>query len=351
MKHECGCEKDSIHVLVVDDSGFMRSAVTHILTSDTAIEVIATAVNGKDALQKIRLLKPDVVLMDIEMPVMDGLTALSLIMEKKPMPVVMLSGLSDAAVAIKSLESGAVDFIPKPSGTISYDIDKIKTEIIEKVKVAAAVDIRRIVRRVTARRRKLRKPSAKKDIVVMGASTGGPRAIISILSQLKRDIAAPVLVMQHMGQGFIPSFVERLRWACPLTVSAAKNDEAIQEGHVYVAPGGCNIGVIKANRVKKVRYEYEISSHAVFPSIDFAMRSVANIYDGSSLGVLLTGIGSDGALGMKAIRDAGGSTIAEDESTCVVFGMPKAAIELGCVDEVLPLPEIAPAIMNMLGGE
>lgn len=349
MKRERSGEKDGTHVIVVDDSGFMRSALTHLLTSDTSIEVIATAVDGKDALQKIRLLKPDVVLMDIDMPVMDGLSALSLIMQQNPLPVVMLSGLSDATVAIKSLESGAVDFIPKPSGTISYDIDKIKNEIIEKVKVAAAVDIRRIVRRARARRRKLRKPSEKKEIVVMGASTGGPRAIISILSQLKRDIAAPVFVVQHMGQGFIPSFVERLRWACPLIVSSAKNDESIQEGHVYVAPGGCNIGVAKANRVKKVRYDYEIPSHTVFPSIDFTMRSAANVYDGSLLGVLLTGIGSDGALGMKAIKDAGGSTIAEDESTCLAFGMPKAAIDLGCVDEVLPLPEIAPAVMSMLG--
>ncbi len=342
-------DRGSIHVLVVDDSSFMRNAITHLLTSDTSIEVIAAANGGKDALRKTRMLKPDVVLMDIDMPVMDGLTALSLIMEQTPTPVVMLSGLSDAAVAIKSLELGAVDFVPKPSGRISYDIGKIKDDIISKVKVAAGVDIQKIIRRIKARKQKLRKPSKKKEMVVMGASTGGPRAIISILSGLKRDTAAVFLVVQHMSADFLPSFVERLKSTCPLCVSAAKNDEAIQQGHVYVAPGGCSIRVVKEDRVKKVRYDFEPSAHAVFPSIDAAMKSAANAYNGSALGVLLTGIGSDGAIGMKAIKDAGGCTIAEDKSTCLAFGMPKAAIELGCVDEVLPLQEIAPAITSMLG--
>ncbi|MBI4378182.1 MAG: chemotaxis response regulator protein-glutamate methylesterase [Nitrospinae bacterium] len=340
-----------IRVLVVDDSGFMRASLIHILKSDIDIEVIGTAVDGRNAVEKVKLLKPDVVLLDIEMPVMDGLAALSYIMAECPTAVLIISGLGekDTRIAIKSLEHGAIDFIAKPSGVISYDIEKIREEIISKVKIAAGVDVHRMAlelpkefyvhHRVEA--------AAKKKIVVIGASTGGPKAVKVVLSGLRREISAAVLVVQHMRKEFISSFAERLKWESPLDISVAQDKGEIVPGKVLIAPGDSNIGIVSEGSGNRVSIISQEASHTVLPSIDFTMESAADIYRDESLGVILTGMGSDGAKGMKAIKDAGGSTIAEDESTSVVFGMPKSAIEMGVVDEVMPLNKIAGAIMRM----
>lgn len=341
-----------IKVLVVDDSSFMRKSLTHILESDRSIQVVGTATDGAQAIQKVKELRPDVVLLDIEMPVMDGLTALAHLMAQRPTPVLMLSALNkkEATIAIKSLEHGAVDFIPKPSGVISYDIDKLGNEIIAKVKTAAGANVPRIdlhLPKETFQRERL-KPVTRKEIVVIGASTGGPRAVATVLSGLPRDISPAIVIAQHMSREFVPSFVERLRWGCPLNISTARKGEVISSGRVLVAPGASNVAIAKNGTVKKIRFSKKSLSHAVFPSIDYAMESAAGVYGEGTLGVLLTGIGSDGAKGLKAIKDAGGNTIAEDQSTCVVFGMPKAAIELKCVDEVVPLPQIAQAILRMI---
>lgn len=341
-----------IKVLVVDDSSFMRKSLTHILESDRSIQVVGTAPDGAQAIQKVKELRPDVVLLDIEMPVMDGLTALAHLMAQRPTPVLMLSALNkkEATIAIKSLEHGAVDFIPKPSGVISYDIDKLGNEIIAKVKTAAGANVPRIDLHLPTEtfQRKWLKPVTRKEIVVIGASTGGPRAVATVLSGLPRDISPAIVIAQHMSREFVPSFVERLRWGCPLNISTARKGEVISSGRVLIAPGASNIAIAKNGTVKKIRFSKKSPSHAVFPSIDYAMESAARVYGEGTLGVLLTGIGSDGAKGLKAIKDAGGNTIAEDQSTCVVFGMPKAAIELKCVDEVVPLPQIAQAILRMI---
>jgi len=341
-----------VKVLVVDDSSFMRKSLTHILESDRSIEVVDTAADGEDAIRKVKQRHPDVVLLDIEMPVMDGLAALAHIMAECPTPVLMLSALNkrDAAIAIKSLEHGAVDFIPKPSGVISYDIEKLSNDIIGKVKVAADVNVRKLALYLPKEsyQRPRVKPVTQKKIVVIGASTGGPRAVVNILSGLPRDISTAILVVQHMSPEFMPSFVDRLQWGCPLKISTARKGEAISSGQVLIAPGGYHTTIVQNGDARKIRLSRKVSPYTATPSIDYAMESAARTYGQSTLGVLLTGLGSDGAKGLKVIKEAGGSTIAEDSSTCVVFGMPKAAIELGCVDEIVPLPQIGPTILRMM---
>ena len=341
-----------IRALVVDDSSFMRKSLTHILESDSSIEVVDTAVDGKDAMRKVRQHSPDVVLLDIEMPVMDGLAALAHIMAECPTPVLMLSALNrrDAAITIKSLEHGAVDFIPKSSGVISYDIEELSNTIIDKVKLAADVNVHKLAFHLP--RESYQRPRTKavtpKDIIVIGASTGGPKAVINVLSHLPRGISAAILVVQHMSPEFVPSFVDRLQWGCSLKISTARKGRAISSGQALVAPGGYHTQIVQNGDARKISLSRNVSPHTAMPSIDRAMESAAKAYGQSTLGVLLTGLGSDGARGLEAIKDAGGNTIAEDQSTCVVFGMPKAAIELGCVDEIVPLPQIAQTILRMM---
>jgi two-component system chemotaxis response regulator CheB len=342
----------AVKVLIVDDSSFMRKALAQILTSEPSVEIIDTATDGQEAIQKINQLHPDVVLLDIEMPVMDGLTALVHIMDECPTPVLMLSALNkrDAAIAIKSLEYGAVDFISKPSGVISYDIDKLSAEIVAKVKAAASVNVHKMKLPMPVERYQPQKLKAvtRKKIVVIGASTGGPSAVAQVLSGLPRDISAAIIIVQHMSPEFMPPFVERLKWGCPLRISIAKRGETIESGRVLIAPGSYHTMIIPNGNGYKIRLSRKVTVQDIYPSIDYAMESAARAYGEGTLGVLLTGLGSDGARGLKVIKEAGGNTIAEDESTCVVFGMPKAAIDMGCVDEIVPLSQIARSILRMI---
>jgi two-component system, chemotaxis family, protein-glutamate methylesterase/glutaminase len=341
-----------IRVLIVDDSSFMRKALAQILASDQSIEVIGTAPDGREAIQKVNQLLPDVVLLDIEMPVMDGLTALTHIMAERPTPVLMLSALSksDAMIAIKCLEYGAVDFIAKPSGVISYDIDTLGKEIIAKVKAAVSVNIQKMRLPLPDKLFQMRKPASgtKKDIVIIGASTGGPKAVAQVLSGFPRDIQAAIIIVQHMSPEFISSFVDRLKWCCPLTISIAKKGETLKAGRVLMAPAGYNTTISKnesGNTISLSRIALDVGS---ISSIDMTMESAAKAYGDRAVGVILTGMGTDGAWGLKSIKEVGGSTIAEDESTCVIFGMPKAAIEMGCVDKIVPLPMIAQTVLSLL---
>jgi two-component system chemotaxis response regulator CheB len=348
-----------IKVLVVDDSSFMRKSITHILESDPSIKVIDTASDGKEAIKKVRQLRPDVVLLDIEMPVMDGLTALSHIMAECPAPVVVVSGLGERykSITMKALCQGAIDFIIKPSGAISYDIEKISGEIILKTKIAAAVDVQKLDFSLTGTSY-LRIPHVsvkRKEVIVICASTGGPRAVTKVLSGLPRDIPAGILIAQHMGREFVPSFAEMLKWQCTVDISVAKEGDIIRPGQALLAPGGCNTIIEKDGEVKKVvftapsrPYQGVERGGDLSPSIDYAMESAAETCKEAALGVILTGMGDNGVKGMKNIKEEGGSTIAEDESTCVIFGMPKAAIEAGCVDEIVPLHQIAGVIMRMI---
>ena len=339
-----------IKVLVVDDSSFMRKSLTYILEYDSSIKVVGVAEDGLEALRKVRELHPDVVLLDIEMPGMDGFTALKRIMNECPTPVLIISALNkrDPTITIKSLEYGAVDFIAKPSGVISYDIEKIADEIISKVKTAANIDIQKL--RLDLSMIPIQKQwpqGGQKGIVVIGASTGGPKAVITVLSRLPRNIPASVLVVQHIIPEFVPSLVDRMKWGCTLEVGVAQEGDVLDPGRVLVAPG-IHTAVVKEGGRKRISLKKESSHDFNSYAINHAMESAVNAYGGGVLGVLLTGMGSDGAEGMKAIKDAGGGTIAEDQSTCIVFGMPRAAIDMGCVDKVVPLPEIAQAIMEMI---
>jgi len=340
-----------IRVLIVDDSSFMRKSLTYLLESDRSIEVAGTASDGVEAIQKVKELRPDVVLLDIEMPRMDGLMALMYIMNECPTPVLMLSALNkrNPTIVIKSLEYGAVDFIAKPSGVISYDIDKISNEILTKVKMAADIDVYKL--KLSLPEESFQKERAKsvnpKEMVVIGGSTGGPRAIVSLLSGLPHNIPTAILVVQHLRPEFVPSLVDRLRWACPLEISIAQEGDVINSGQVSIAPG-YHTTIVREGNIRRIHLATEAPHNFITPSINDAMESVAETYGKGGLGVLLTGMGDDGAHGMKAIKDAGGSTIAEDQSTCIVFGMPRAAIEMGCVDVVVPLPRIAQTILRMI---
>lgn len=341
-----------VRVLIVDDSSFMRKALAYILKSDCAIDIAGTAADGKEAIRQVRDLEPDVVLLDIQMPGMDGLATLECIMARHPTPVLVLTGLyaKDPAVVLKSLECGAVDFIAKPSGVISYNIERIRDEIICKVKAAATANVREPAQRPFSGPLQSCRPETPGGgrIVVIGASTGGPRAVADILAGLPCDITSAVLIVQHLSRNFVPCFADRLKWGCSLDVSVAQKGQPLLPGHVLVAPGDCQTAMVQDGNLVRVRLNRGPSSCGIVPSIDHAMTSASQVYGSRTVGVLLTGMGRDGALGMKAIKEAGGCTIAEAPSTCLIFGMPKAAIEMGCVDEIVPLDRIPQAILKML---
>ncbi len=344
-----GGKGDMIRVLVVDDSSFMRKSISYLLRTDPLVDVVDTADNGEEAVRKVKEYRPDVVLLDIAMPMMDGLVALTHIMAECPTPVLILSGVDkrDMTVVVQSLRLGAVDYIQKTKGEISYDIDKIKNEIIAKVHMAAKAHVSRIESRPPEESYVIGKGkrATGKRMVVIGASTGGPNANAIVLARIPSSISAGILVVQHMDRAFTPFFAEHLNGECSQNVSSAEDKDIITPGRVFVAPGGLQTGIIEDGMHKRIR----LSGKPVkLQSIDFTMESAVRAYGGDVVGVLLTGMGSDGARGLQAIKEAGGSTIAEAESTCVVFGMPKAAIALGCVDTVAPLQDIAKTIMGVV---
>ncbi len=340
-------------VLVVDDSALIRMSVSEIL-SRAGMEVI-TAKNGREAVEKVLKENPDVVTLDIKMPVMDGLTALKLIMEKKPTPVVMLSSLTyeGARETIEALKLGAVDFIAKPGGVVT-DLKEIEDEIVRKVRMAAETspNIIRIqnlkkLKGLGVVRGKWKKTD--KDVcILIGSSTGGPSALEMIIPRLPADIPAPVFIVQHMPPGFTKQLAERLNSISEIEVKEAENNERVRKGVAYIAPGGYHMKLRKAMDVVRIKIVDGKPVNAVKPSVDVTADSVVDIYDGNTIGVILTGMGEDGAYGMKRIRDAGGLTIASSEDTCVVFGMPKAAIELGAIVSVKPVFEIAEEIVRFL---
>ena len=335
-----------ITVLVVDDSIVMRRIISDILSRDEEIEVVGTARNGAEAIEKIRQLDPDVVTMDIEMPVMDGLAALQYIMAELPRPVVMLSSMDkrQADITLKSLDMGAVDFISKTAGSLSLDLERNSEDIIAKVKAAATATLPS--RQVSS---SLVQPAQMLTlsgdwVVVIGASTGGPKALPEVLSRLPANLPATVLIAQHMPEGFTRSFAERLNWTSTLEVKEAEEGEEVQRGKIYLAQGNKHL-LLDGRRLHlddgpKVNY--------VRPAIDVLMKSVAPVYGPRTIGVILTGMGSDGAEGMRCIKQNGGKTIAQNEGTCVVYGMPKAAVDIGAADRVVPLENIAQAIAVMI---
>ncbi len=350
-----------IRVLVVDDSVFMRKALYRMLSSDPMIEVIDTASDGEEGYKKTRMLKPDVVTLDVRMPGMDGLDALRMIMADCPVPVLMLSSLTSEGgeVTLRALDLGAVDVIDKSSAHTAMDILGIAGELTSKVRAVAGVDTDKIVKKlapVHPARPQVFLPQAyvpvKADteemkVVAIGASTGGPPALQEILSNLPEGLNAAFLVVQHMPIGFTASLAERLNSLSRLEVSEAFDGDLVRPGKCLIAPSGLHM---------TLHVEEELCVHlSKFPvdrihrpSVDVMMESAAKVMRGRVIGVILTGMGNDGAMGIKAIHDAGGKTIAQDEESCIVYGMPKVAVSLGGVDRIVPLAGAVPAILDEL---
>jgi two-component system chemotaxis response regulator CheB len=351
-----------IRVLVVDDSAVMRQLLTEILNSDPEIEVVGTAPDPFVAREKIKLLNPDVLTLDVEMPRMDGLAFLRNLMRLRPMPVVMCSSLTHkgAAVALDALSLGAIDFIAKPAVDVIHGIKEAAQEIVSKVKMASRAQVRPLVEHPTAARvaerhdagAVLPKRSAPTHfattdrIIAIGASTGGTEAIKQVLSRLPADIPG-IVIVQHIPKAFSGPFAIRMNASSVLNVCEASDRQPILAGHVYIAPGDQHL-LVERNGA---RYQCRLSDGDLVnrhrPSVDVLFRSVAQSAGRNSIGVMLTGMGRDGAEGMKEMRDAGASTIAQDENTSVVWGMPGAARQIGAVQSLHPLQEIAARIVEL----
>ncbi|MFH1538306.1 MAG: chemotaxis response regulator protein-glutamate methylesterase [bacterium] len=342
-----------IRVLIVEDSIYMQYVISQILEEDGTFEVVGKARDGVDALEKIVRLNPDVITLDIQMPRMDGLEFLRENRRTHRVPCVVISSLTTegAVETIRALELGAVDFIPKPSGIESLTLEQIRKEIIEKVKIAAELGRRKLAekpaREIPAAalgKKKTpikHKPIVKKAIAI-GCSTGGPRALTEIIPALPSDLPAAIFVVQHMPPKFTRGLADRLDNLSAIHVVEAAHLQRIEGGTVYIAPGDYHM---LAHRNGHITLNQDPPLLGVRPSIDLLMKSVADVFKTKALGILLTGMGSDGAAGLFAIREARGISIAEDESTAVVYGMPKVAKERGCTDKILPLDKIVPEIL------
>lgn len=344
-----------IKILIVDDSAFMRKLLSDLFSAESDFFVVGTARNGKEAIEKVKQFKPDVITMDVEMPIMSGLQALEIIMKEIPTPVVMLSSLTSAGAnaTLSALELGAVDFVAKTAGVIS-NIAGISTEIVAKSRAAIKANVSQlskvkvIVPSMTNLSFQSFKQSTNEPILAIGTSTGGPRALQEIVTRLPGNLPCGVVIVQHMPPGFTRSLAERLNSLSSLTVKEAEHNDIIREGLVLIAPGDHHMSIEREGNKKVVKLNQNPPIGGHRPAVDPMMESVAKVYGESAVGVILTGMGHDGAKGIQAIKQKGGYTIAEDQSTAVVFGMPKSAIELGVVDKVAPLSTIAAEIVKAI---
>lgn len=350
-----GTARRRIRVLIVDDSALVRSLLTDILSADPEIEVVGVARDAHVAREKIKQLNPDVLTLDVEMPKMDGITFLRNLMRLRPMPVVMVSSLTEkgADVTLDALAIGAVDYLPKPRIDIAATLSDYGDELIEKVKTAArasvrALDARRFAAvppRNSATAVLPRLPAARpirttERIIAIGASTGGTEAIREVLTGLPPD-APGILIAQHIPRAFSGAFARRMNECCALTVCEAEDGQQVLAGHVYIAPGDRHLLLVRdgARYVCRLDDGKPVNRHK--PSVDVLFRSVAQNAGHNAIGVLLTGMGKDGAQGLKEMREAGCPTIAQDEATSVVWGMPGEAVALGAASYVLPIGEVA----------
>lgn len=346
-----------IKVLIVDDSAMMRRTIKQILETDPEIHVVGVARDGEEALIKDRELCPDVVTMDINMPVMDGLTCMLYLFEQHPqVQVIMLSSLTQegAITTFEALELGAFDYVGKPSGTVSKNLYIVGRELIAKIKAAAYSKRRRGTgagtkkhQAVAVEKPQIINASSASKVVVIGVSTGGPGTLMEILPKLPADLGAAIVVVQHMPAMFTNSFAKRLDDACHIAFKEAENGDKLMNGYGLVAPGGIHLVVKRqVGGGAFIRLTSVPEGQLFTPSVDVTMLSIVECFGRRTVGVLLTGMGSDGAEGMVAIRQAGGYTIAEAESTAVVFGMPREAIERGGAQIVLPCHLIAQEIVK-----
>jgi len=346
-----------IKVLVVDDSAFMRKVLTDILSDTSKIEVVGTAKNGQDALEQIRILKPDIVTLDVEMPVMDGITALKHIVNEFKIPVVMLSSLTQAGadLTIEALEIGAVDFITKPTSIFKINTDEIKNSLIEKIMEASKVSVTRVsrIKRNVVKTRtpqEFKRSNKIRNIVAIGTSTGGPRALQSVVPQIPGDIEGAVLIVQHMPVGFTKSLADRLNSMSEIEIKEAEHGDILKPGCGYLAPGGYQMEVKRRGSDYVIHLDDSkvVSGHR--PSVDAMLYSIVKENIRNTIGVIMTGMGADGADGLGKLRDNGKvKIIAQDEDSCVVYGMPGSAVKNNAVDVIVPLNNITKEIMKAMG--
>ncbi len=344
----------AIKVLIVDDSALVRQVLSDIIKAEPGFVLIGTANDGEEALNKINSLRPDVVTLDIEMPRLNGLECLAKIMANSPLPVIMVSYLSvkGAEVTMKAFELGAVDFITKPSPQAidTSSLNLIKQELIQKIKTAAGVNLNKLkeVVPVGESPKAVRiKKNLNLDLVAIGSSTGGPKALYYLLSQLPKDFPLGVVVAQHMPKDFTAVFAKRLNDFCALEVTEAKTGDLIEPGKVLIAPSGYQTKIIRVKDSLQIVVSEE-PRLILKPSVDYLFSSLAESCKGRVLGIILTGMGSDGSHGMSQLRNLGARTIAQDEESCVVYGMPRAAVEAGGVEFVESLTSIYSRIITIL---
>jgi two-component system chemotaxis response regulator CheB len=338
---------NKIGVLVIDDSPFVRKALLRIFESDPSITVIGTASNGREGLEKAIALKPDVITLDIEMPEMNGLEVLKRIMDIQPTPVLMLSQFTQegAELTLKALELGAMDFVDKSSKGYMNFLE-LATEIITKVKtIAGGKPIR-----VTDKKEPFYSAKGRGviDVVAIGASTGGPQALQMLLPKFPKDINFGILIVQHISRGFTTSLAKRLDTLSAIKVKVANNGDRVEPGVALIAPSGIHMKIKKDRTTGEtlVTLDLEPKNSIHKPSVDVLFKSVAESFGARTIGVILSGMGSDGAEGLKRIKEKGGITLAQDEKTSVIFGMPKAAIKEGAVDRVVSIVEMAEEILK-----
>lgn len=341
----------TIRVLVVDDSALVRKLLTEIIQSDPAFEVVGTAPNPIVARQLIKDLNPDVLTLDVEMPQMDGIDFLERLMRLRPMPVVMISSLTEKGneITLRALELGAIDFITKPKVGISEGLHEYSIDIHNKLRAAASARVARrtpAVAKVASGPIKTVRLSSEK-LVFVGASTGGTEAIRVFLQQMPSSAPA-ILITQHMPPGFTRSFADRLNSLCAMHVKEAEDHERVLPGHAYIAPGGRHMRIARsgANYLISLSDDAPVNRHR--PSVDVLFDSATEHVARNAVGVILTGMGRDGAAGLLEMKNAGATTFAQDEASCVVFGMPKEAILLHAVDHVLPLSQMAEHVVALL---
>ncbi len=359
----------SVKVLIVDDSAFMRRVISDMIKKDSSLQVVDTARNGQEAVEKIHQHKPDVVTLDVEMPILDGVGALKRIMDECPVPVLMVSGVTKegADITMRALELGAVDFIAKPMNVFKFGTDDMAKELCSKIKSISKINVKKIRKDAPLPSTKPKLESAKKSassvkkstpsnrleglkkIIAIGTSTGGPRALQSVIPRLPSSLDAAVVIVQHMPPGFTKSLAERMNSLSSLTVKEAEDGELLKRGWVYIAPGDKHLRIVKnrANYVVSLGEDAPVTGHK--PSADALFASIADLKIDNVIGVIMTGMGADGAAGlamMKSENDA--HIIAQDKESCVVFGMPRAAVAKGIVDKVVPLGDISDQILKAM---
>jgi len=363
-----------IRVLVVDDSAFMRKVISDMINADPEMQVVDTARDGEEALSKIEQLKPDVVTLDVEMPKMNGIEVLRRLMPTNPVPVVMVSSLTQegAEITIEALTLGAVDFVAKPAGAAALGIQQLAGELRSKIRAAAlarltgpsgvtlVVSLQHAEASLRRTEQRLKRVSASPQLassraagtqgaklVIIGSSTGGPSALQRVVPNLPQGLNAGVLIVQHMPPGFTRSLANRLAQLSKVKVSEAQPGDKIEPGVALVAPGGYHMVV---NRDRAITLDSGPYVHGVRPAVDVTMESAARVFGNKCLGVILTGMGSDGTRGAGLIRRAGGKVFAQDEETSVVYGMPRSVVDAGLADKVLPIDEVADAIVREVEG-